>query len=167
VSAPPALTLPVAVLVERRPGSTPWQAEVWRAAAVLDAAPPVPPGTLLRRDGELELSFLGEGEIALHRTDTPNYKENLETGAPRVWVLLRPRGEAEGGGVALQAVTADPGEAEVLAESQAAWLEALPMPAALAARLVAFVAEHHVERVFHKRKRDRQDSDSLGRRGRT
>jgi hypothetical protein len=118
---------------------------------------------LLRRDGAAELSFLGEGEIALHRTDTPNYKENLESGAPRVWVLLRPDGE----GVALQAVTVDPGEAEMLAEAQAAWLEALPLPAALVARLAAFVAEHHVEREFHKRRRDRQDSDSLGRRGRT
>ena len=162
MTAPPALTLPVAVLAERRPGSTPWQAVLWRAAAVLDAAPPVPPGTVLRREGEVELHFLGAGEIALHRTDTPNYKENLESGAPRAWVLLRPEGE----GVALQAVTVDPGEAEVLAESQAAWLEALPLPAALAARLAAFVAEHHVERVFHKRQRDRQDSDALGRRGR-
>jgi hypothetical protein len=151
------------VLVERRPGRTPWQEVVWRPAAVLDAAPPVPPGTVLRRDGAAELSFLGEGEIALHRTDTPNYKENLESGAPRVWVLLRPDGE----GVALQAVTVDPGEAEMLAEAQAAWLEALPLPAALAAQLAAFVAEHHVEREFHKRRRDRQDSDSLGRRGRT
>lgn len=164
MSAPPALTLPVAVLVERRPGSTPWQAQLWRAAAVLDAAPPVPPGTLLRRDGAAELIFLGEAGIALHRTDTPNYLENLETGAPRVWVLLRPEASE---GVALQAVTVDPGEAEVFAESQSAWLEALPLPAALAAQLAAFVAEHHVERAFHKRRRDRQDTDSLGRRGRT
>jgi hypothetical protein len=159
----PALTLPVAVLVERRPGSTPWQAHVWRAAAVLDAAPPVPPGTLLRQEAGAELRFLGEGSIALHRTDTPNYKDNLDTGAPRVWVLLRP----EGDGVALHAVTADPGEAEIFSESQSEWLEALPLPAALAAQLAAFIAEHHVERVFHKRKRDRQDVDSLGRRERT
>jgi 4-aminobutyrate--pyruvate transaminase len=33
--------------------------------------------------------------------------------------------------------------------------------------IAAFIAEHHVEREFFKRKRDRQDTDSLGRRRRT
>ena len=39
------------------------------------------------------------------------------------------------------------------------------MPRTIAEIVAAFVAEHHVERQFFKRKRDRQDTESLARRG--
>jgi hypothetical protein len=38
------------------------------------------------------------------------------------------------------------------------------MPDAIAERLEAFVAEHHVERPFYKRKRNRADPEALGKR---
>ncbi|WP_037299862.1 DUF3305 domain-containing protein [Rubritepida flocculans] len=159
---PPELEIPVAILAERRPGATPWQEHVWRAAAVLEEAPPVPPWTKLREEAGRELFFAGTAPVRLHRTDTPNYRENLTAAEPRLWALLR----ESGAGMELAAVTVDPGEAEVLAEDPRALLEALPLPPGLQALLAAFVAQHHVEREFHKRKRDRQDPDSLGRRGR-
>jgi hypothetical protein len=159
---PPELEIPVAILAERRPGATPWQEHVWRAAAVLEEAPPVPAWTKLREEAGRELFFAGTALVRLHRTDTPNYRENLTAAEPRLWALLR----ESGAGMELAAVTVDPGEAEVLAEDPRALLEALPLPPGLRALLEAFVAQHHVEREFHKRKRDRQDPDSLGRRGR-
>jgi hypothetical protein len=158
---PPELDIPVAILAERRPGVTPWQAHVWRAAAVLEEAPPVPPWTRLREEAGRELFFAGTARVKLHRTDTPNYRENLSAAEPRLWVLLR-EGQA---GMELAAVTVDPGEAEIFTEGPHDILEALPMPPNLRATLAAYVARHHVEREFHKRKRDRQDVDSLGRRG--
>jgi hypothetical protein len=39
------------------------------------------------------------------------------------------------------------------------------MPAPVRLILEAFVAEHHVEQVFHKRQRDRADPEALARRG--
>ena len=39
------------------------------------------------------------------------------------------------------------------------------MPPPVRAVIDAFVAEHHVERPFHKRKRDRADPEALARRG--
>jgi hypothetical protein len=39
------------------------------------------------------------------------------------------------------------------------------MPASVAQAVERFVAEHHVEREFIKRKRDRADPESLSRRG--
>jgi hypothetical protein len=69
-------------------------------------------------------------------------------------------------GMSIQAVTVDPGEAEIYTEGPSDLIEALPLPPGLAVLLASFVAAHHVEREFHKRKRDRQDMDSLGRKGR-
>lgn len=155
----PELTLQVAVLAERRPGVTIWQSHVWRAIAVLEEAPELPAWTKLREEEGREVFFAGTAEITLHRTDTPNYKENLEAAEPLIWVALRETSE----GLAIQAVTLDPGEGEIHTEAPAGLVEALPMPAGLRAILASFVAAHHVERTFHKRQRDRQDPDSLGR----
>jgi hypothetical protein len=44
-------------------------------------------------------------------------------------------------------------------------VESLPMPEQLQDAIAAFVAEHHVERAFVKRKRDRANPDALARRG--
>jgi hypothetical protein len=43
-------------------------------------------------------------------------------------------------------------------------VESVPMPEPVREAVAAFVAEHHVEAVFVKRKRDRADPQSLGRR---
>jgi hypothetical protein len=45
-------------------------------------------------------------------------------------------------------------------------VEVVPMPAAIYAQIDAFIAEHHVERPFYKRERDRADPESLARRPR-
>lgn len=157
----PQVSIPVAVLAERRPGVTIWQSHVWRAVAVLEEAPPVPAWTKLREENGRELYFAGVAEVTLHRTDTPNYKENLEAAEPLIWVVLRDTPD----GMQIQAVTVDPGEAEIYTEGPSDLLEALPMPPGIRVILGSYVTEHHVEREFHTRKRDRQDMDSLGRKG--
>ena len=43
-------------------------------------------------------------------------------------------------------------------------VEPVPMPDPIRDAVAAFVAEHHVEQAFVKRKRDRADPESLGRR---
>jgi hypothetical protein len=164
---PTELSIPVAILAERRPGVTIWQSHVWRALAVLEEAPPVPAWTKLREESGREVFFAGTAEVHLHRTDTPNYKDNLEAAEPRIWVVLRDTPpDAMNPGMSIQAVTVDPGEAEIYTEGPSDLIEALPLPPGLAVLLASFVAQHHVEREFHKRKRDRQDMDSLGRKGR-
>jgi hypothetical protein len=160
---PKALRIPVGVLAERRPGVTAWAEEVWRVVEVLEDAPPVPPWTLLREEAGRALFFVGDAEVVLHPTDTSNYKHNLEAATPLVWVALRPA--ATPSGFTLQTVTVDPGEAHLHADTGNDLLEALPMPPGLAAAAAAFVAEHHKEHQFFKRKRDRADPDALARRG--
>ncbi|MCE2921299.1 MAG: DUF3305 domain-containing protein, partial [Roseomonas sp.] len=97
-------------------------------------------------------------------TDTDNYKHNLESSNPSIWVVLRPVETAPG--FALQRVTVDAGEAHLYADSGSDLMEAVPLPPGIRAALEAFVAEHHRDRGFHKRKRDKAELDGLGRRSR-
>jgi hypothetical protein len=65
---------------------------------------------------------------------------------------------------ALAAVTADPAEGEVFTEAGANLVETVIMPDVIREAAEAFVSEHHVEREFVKRKRDRANPEALARR---
>lgn len=164
LEVPGTIRLPLGVVAERRRGATPWAEFAWAARDVLEDFPPIAPWTLLREEEGRSLFFAGVAEVSLHPTDTDNYIHNLAQDPPRVWVLLRPVEDAPG--MRLQAVTVDAGEAQLYAESGSDLLEALPMPPGLRLVVERFVAEHHRVREFHKRKRDRADTESLGRRSR-
>ena len=121
-----------------------------------------PPWTKLSDDGERATFFAGYRHIELHRTETTNYRDNLTNDEPSLWVVLRPS-EADPP-YALLTVTADPAEGEALTEAGNDLVETVPMPRAIQEVVAEFVAEHHVERPFSKRKRDRADPEALGRR---
>ena len=89
-------------------------------------------------------------------------KHNLGSGAPKLWVALRPTGVDPP--YEIFAVTADPSEGEAWTESGSDLVDVVPIPDALRTRVESFVAEHHVERPFYKRKRDRADPDAFARR---
>jgi hypothetical protein len=157
--------LTVGVVLTRRPSSSPWQDVVWEASAVLPDAPAAAPGTPLGRDGEARMFYAGAQELAVHPQETEHYRSNLMAEPPRLWVVLRPTG-----GDSLPEVvrvTCDPSEGEGFSETGWDVVNALPMPEAVQAALAAFVAEHHVEKPFYKRKRRDANPEALafGRRG--
>jgi hypothetical protein len=92
--------------------------------------------------------------IELHRTETTNYRDNLASGAPALWVALRP--VASERPYEILAVTADPAEGEAFTDAGGNVVEAVPMPPEVVESVVQFIAEHHVERPFVKRQRDQQ-----------
>ena len=51
---------------------------------------------------------IGTAEVALYRTETGSYRDNLASGAPSLWVALRPTGVEPP--YEIVAVTADPAE---------------------------------------------------------
>jgi hypothetical protein len=158
----PLLRIPVGVVVERRKASSPWADAVWRPAAVLGGLPDAAPWTPLAIDGETATFYAGGAEVELYRSEADNYRRNLMSAAPAIWVALQ-----ETGGhppYAIAAVTADPAEGEGLTEPGQGVVEAVAMPEPLRQAVAAFVAEHHVERVFEKRMRDRADPETLARR---
>ena len=160
--ASPLQIIAVGVVVERSKSASQWSDYLWRPLSVLTGTPATPPWTKLSDDGERATFFAGIATIELHRTETTNYRGNLMTDEPLLWVVLRPS-EAEMP-YDLLTVTADPAEGEAMTEAGNDLVETVPMPKAIQEAVAAFVAEHHVERAFSKRKRDRVDPEALGRR---
>jgi hypothetical protein len=154
LNATALLSFPVGVVVERHKATSPWLDFVWRPVSVLTGVPAAAPWTLIRRDADVATFYAGTASVALYRTETANYLSNLASGAPSLWVVLRPR-EADPPYEVL-AVTADPAEGEAFAEAGNDLIETVPMPANLLTAIEAFIAEHHVERPTFKRQRDGQ-----------
>jgi hypothetical protein len=154
--------IPVGVVVERRKASNPWIDVAWRPIGVLGGAPDAAPWTMLDAGDDRASFYAGAAEIALYRTETGHYRDNLSSGRPSLWVSLRPTGVEPP--FEIVAVTADPAEGESFTQVGDDLVEAIPMPPAVQAVVEAFVAEHHVERPFVKRKRDSADPEALARR---
>jgi hypothetical protein len=161
-AVPPLETIAVGVIVERTKGITQWIEFVWRPVAALAGQPDTPPWTKLNETADRTTFYAGPAEIALHRTETANYRSNLATGAPALWVVLRESGTEPPYDIYL--VTADPNEGEAMTEAGNNIVESVPMPDPIREQLETFIAEHHVEHAFVKRKRDRANPEALGRR---
>ena len=155
----------VGVVVRRRSIDNPWIDHMWSPAMILDEVPATAPWTVLSSEADATIYYAGSASIDLFSSDTANYRDNLADGEPRIWVALRRQdGGAE---LELTKVTADPTEGEAMFESGCDVIGTVPMPPEIAAWIAAFVDQFHVERVFHKRKRDRASGDrprSAGRR---
>jgi hypothetical protein len=164
MSSVPALArIAVGVVVERRKAKSPWIDFTWRPVSVLAGLPAALPWTLLSQDDEGATFYAGAADIALYRTETGNYRDNLLGGEAKLWVALRSTGVEPP--FEIFAVTADPAEGEALSETGSDLVDVVAMPHAVRAEIDAFIAEHHVERPFHKRKRDRADPEALARKG--
>ena len=147
----PLARIPVGVVVERRKATTPWADFIWRPVAVLPGLPDATPWTPLAQYGDAVAYYAGPAEIALYRTEADNYRRNLASGAPAVWVALQATGGNPPFEIAI--VTADPAEGEAFTDAGSYLVEAVPMPSEVVEAIVQFIAEHHVERPFVKRRR--------------
>jgi hypothetical protein len=157
----PLVRIPLGIVVERRRAKSPWVDFVWRPVAVLPGVPDAAPWTALDGDTDRMNFYAGAAELELYRSDASAYRDNLETGAALLWVVLRPTGLEPPYEIA--AVTAEPGEGESFTESATDLVEALPMPESIHAIITAFVAEHPVDRPFVKRQRDRPSLEAMAR----
>jgi hypothetical protein len=161
-AAQPLVRIAIGVVVERHKADSPWTDFVWRAVAVLPDEPDTKPWTVLREEAGTTLFYAGSATVDLHSSETARYRDNLASGSPSIWTVLSPSEGAWSYSVA--AATADPAEGEAFTEAGANLVEAVPMPEALRERIESFVAEHHVEHEFFKRKRRRADPEALARR---
>lgn len=147
------LELEVALVVARYAPSSPWGEPIWMATQVLEGQPAAAPWSVLARTAERCSYFAGVCRVRLHSSSTGFYRDNLESGAPSLWIVMRPDGPEPP--VEIVQVTADPTEGEGATETGTYVVNVVDMPPSLTAEVAAFVAEHHVERVFEKRQRDR------------
>lgn len=155
----PLVSIPVGVVIERRKANSLWAKYVWRPVAALPGVPEAAPWTVLGGNTECTNFYAGAAEVELYRSDTAGYRANLTTGSALLWVALRPaRAEPP---FEIVALTAEPGEGEALSENPIDIVEAVPMPEPVRAAIAEFIAEHHVERPFVKRKRDQADPEAM------
>src|SRR6202171_5798854 len=115
----------VGVVVERRRAESVWVDFLWRPVSVFAGNPSAAPWTPLAAEAETTLFFAGEAVIELHRTETINYRDNLASGAPALWVALQP--VASERPYEILAVTADPAEGEALTDAGNNLVEGLAM----------------------------------------
>jgi Protein of unknown function (DUF3305) len=147
-----ALTsIPVGVIVERRKAQSPWADDLYRPVSVLHGVPAAAPGTQISSEEDVITLYAGDAVIELHRTETTGYRDNLASGSPLLWVVLR----SSQLGLGLQLVTADPAEGEALTGSGNDLVESVPMPSSIRQIVEQFIAEHHVEQPFYKRERSK------------
>jgi Protein of unknown function (DUF3305) len=164
VSAVDALArIAVGVIVERRKAQSSWVDFTWKPVSVLVGVPDASPWTSLSQDEDGVTFYAGAAEIALYRTETTNYRDNLAGGEAKLWVALRPTGGEPP--YEIFAVTADPAEGEAWSETGSDLVEAVAMPAAVQTEIAGFIAAHHVERPFYKRQRDNAQPQALPRKG--
>jgi hypothetical protein len=154
--------IPVGVIVERVKAEGPWIDWIWRPTAVLAGEPETPPWTRIAEGSDRTTFYAGTARIELHRSETANYRDNLATGSPMLWVVLRETGAEPPYDVYM--VTADPAEGEGMTAAGNDIVESVPMPEQVRDVVAVFVAEHHVDHVFVKRKRDPVNTEALGRR---
>ncbi|WP_298881423.1 DUF3305 domain-containing protein [uncultured Bradyrhizobium sp.] len=146
------MRIPVGVVVERRKAKSVWADVLWRPVLVFTGRLAATAWTRLGDDDEKALFYAGAAVVELHRTETTNYRDNLASGTPSIWVNMRPT--ALDPPYELLAVTADPAEGEAFNDAGSNLVEAVPMPSFVAEIVNRFVADHHVERPFVKRRRD-------------
>jgi hypothetical protein len=158
----PLITIPVGVLVERSKAQSPWLDYTWRAIDVLPGELTAAPWTPVGLKGETDRFFAGSAKIGLYRVDVPNYRDNLASKTPSLWVVLRPTGGEPP--YSLLMVTADPAEGEAATEAGDDLVEAVAMHPDIRRQVEVFVAEHDVDRPFIKRQRDRPELDARARR---
>jgi Protein of unknown function (DUF3305) len=143
--------IPVGVVVERRKARSMWVDFLWRPVSVFVGSPSAAPWTPLDRESETTLFYVGQAVVELHRTESTNYRDNLSSGHPALWVALQPA--ACGHPYEILGVTADPAEGEAFTDAGSYLVEAVPMPSDVVRAIAQFLAEHHVERPFVKRRR--------------
>src|SRR6266850_1371534 len=151
------LSRQVGVVLRRRSIDNPWIDHMWSPVMILDEVPETAPWTVLSAEADATIYYAGSASIDLFSSDTANYRDNLADGEPLIWVALR---RQDGGPeLELTKVTADPTEGEAMFESGCDVIGTVAMPPEIASWIAAFVDEFHVERVFHKRKRNLTSED--------
>ena len=128
---------------------------------MLAGAPEAAPWTILAASDDRASFYAGAAEIALYRTETGQYRDNLASGGRHCgWCCGRPEPSRR---IEIVAVTADPAEGECFTRGRRRSRGGLADAGRRCSAIVeAFVAEHHVERTFVKRKRDRADPRGAG-----
>ena len=148
------MTIPLGVVLRRRPGVTRWAKWAWSVKAV------VPGGEgdwrVLREDGDVTDWLVAARPLELHHTDVESYRTSLMMKTPSLFVILN-KGLDAGNehGIAVHMITASADLAQEYQDSDEVIVEPVPMPDTLIGTIRDFATEFFRDEPFKKRKRDR------------
>ncbi len=148
-----SLAIPLGVIVTCKQPKNAWADPVWRASGVMLEIPPGPDWRELGRGEGYTQYLTTRAQLELFRKETEAYIANIESSEPALYIVLR-ESETDAAPVEVHLVTASPFEAQDYMDSSEETVERVSMPAPLLEMIEAFIAEHHVEEKFRKRKRD-------------
>jgi Protein of unknown function (DUF3305) len=153
--------MPISVVIERRAVSSRWQDHAWRPIGVLPCAAAVSGKLLAEGDGWAQFQS-GTFDLELFRGETEGYLTNLSQHLPMVFVVLRRNEDGEGLEFEPFLATVCPYEAMGYTASGDEIVESVPMPSEILLWVRDFVARHHVDQPFKKRKNKRHQDDYGG-----
>ena len=155
------LRIPLAVQAELRPPVNRWADPIARPIGVTTGTSALERGTVLREAEGSRVVHAGTTALVVHRKSTEGVALNL-TGDGVLYVVMRPDDGPLGARVHL--VTASDHEAQDHTDAGEDMVERVPMPLAVREAVEAFLALHHREEPFHKRKRknDRPEEHKFG-----
>jgi Protein of unknown function (DUF3305) len=152
----------ISVVIERRATNGSWQDHVWRPIGVLPHAATERGRLLAEGDGFAQYQG-GTLDLELFRGETEGYLTNLSQNPPVVFVVLRRSEQTEDLDFAPFLATVCPYEAMGYGDGNDDVVEGVPMPPEILSWVQEFVARHHVDVPFKKRKNKRHQDDYGGR----
>ena len=151
-------TMPIGIVLRRRPGVTRWVPWHWTAVAVLPGAGATE-WRELRREGDVVEYHGATLPLELHGAETEAYLNGLSADIPSLYVVMRETEEDGDYPLDVLLVTASPYEAQDYTDSGEEIVEKVPMPHGLVAWVRDFVEQFHEHEVFVKRVRDKKRVD--------
>lgn len=143
----------VGIVLERRDAENQWIDYTWHARSVIPGAAPIS-GWLQIAQGDGWVQYHAATlDLELFRKETEGYKHNLSLEQPSVFIVLREGDEDDEYEIAPFMATVCPYEAQDYMDSGEEIVEHVPMPAGIAAWMAEYIAVHHVDEQFKKRKR--------------
>ena len=147
------VSIPLGVVIAREDIASKWQDHVWRPIGILPGAPPVEDWIELQRGEGWVHYHAATVPLELFRKDTESYIYNLGMHEPSIFIVFSGEEDEENDRpLSVHLVTASPYEAADYLDSGEQIVEQVEMPPELLALVSEFVAEHHVEEKFKKRK---------------
>jgi Protein of unknown function (DUF3305) len=153
--------MPLSVVIERRADKSRWQVDLWRPIGVLPKTDAEPGRLLVSGEGWAQYHG-GTLDLELFRGETEGYLTNLTQEPPVVFVVLRRNEEADGLDYEPFLITVCPYEAMGYAAGGDDIVEGVPMPPEVMVWVRDFVAAHHIEVPFKKRKNKPHEDDYGG-----
>ncbi|NQW15249.1 MAG: DUF3305 domain-containing protein [Rhodobacter sp.] len=160
LSFPNAQSIEVGVVIRKSPGVTRWAKWAWQAVAVLPGAAQAS-WKVLRSENEVTDYHAATLKVDLFVSDTEAYAHEMQTRTPSLYVILRETTEPSEAPFDVVVITASPYEAQDYADSGEEIVEKVAMPPSVLEWIREFVALHHEEEPFVKRRRNNNRVDQI------